>query len=493
MNDISHNRVVEALARERFLPFLMLVFELLHPGKPALRPSWYIRAIAWWLERVEAGFLLRSMIWLQPRALKSVAVAVAFPCWLVGRDPTREVLVVTYSDKLGLTHAQHRKRVLESPMYQRLFPEVRVGKDGNRILDILLTRGGRIRAISVEGTVTGYGGHFIILDDCMKPEDTQSDTLRQKIKDWYEQTISTRTIDERSSIISIQQRLHEDDLPAFLLEKGYRLLCLPARASADMDIDIGPGLTHHWKRNELLCPELMSETELERKRYEHGPQAFAAQFLQDPIAPAGNLIRIDHFRRFEEDIPRYRFDKVFQSWDMASSTLPTADWSVCTTWGYLAGRIFLLDIIRERLEYWQLKTTVIAMRRKWHADDVIIEDCGPGQNLAQELRRNGPFNPISMRPTTDKAERLIAQSGQIEEGRVWLPAELPGLDLFVAELKAFPFGRHDDQVDTLTQVLEFIMYNWKYADTEHTPSGRPIRIIRQNDRPGLPPLPEWIV
>ena len=101
MNAISRIRAADQLvsaadelARIRFLPFLMLVYELLHPGRPPLKPSWYLRAIAYWLERVEGGALLRSMIWLQPRALKSIAVAVAFPCWLLGRDPTRQIFAI---------------------------------------------------------------------------------------------------------------------------------------------------------------------------------------------------------------------------------------------------------------------------------------------------------------------------------------------------------------------------------------------------------------
>jgi predicted phage terminase large subunit-like protein len=393
---------------------------------------------------------------------------------------------------LGLTHAQHRKRILESRFYQRLFPAARIAKDGNRVLDIVTTLGGRIRTISVEGTATGLGAHFIILDDCMKPEDTRSAQLRERIKSWYEGTISTRTINERSAIISIQQRLHEDDLPAYLREKRYACLCLPARAPEDLDVDVGPGQVHLWRRNELLCPELMSEGELERKRLEHGPQVFASQFLQDPIAPGGNLIRMDQFPRFEVEMVRDDFDKVFQSWDTAASTLPTADWSVCTTWGYLAGRLFLLDILRERLEYGPLKRAVIAQRAKWRADVVIIESVGVGKSLCQELRRNGPFVPFEMRPSTDKPDRLLAQSGQIEEGRVWLPAALPGLDTLISELKAFPLGSHDDQVDTLSQILEYLMFHWRYADVPCDARGRPTTRLRMRDRPPLPPLPDWI-
>lgn len=493
MNAPTEASVVDALARERFLPFLMLVFEVLHPGQQPLKPSWYLRAIAYWLERVESGKLLRSMIWIQPRALKSIAVSVAFPCWLMGRDPTRQIMVATYSDGLGTTHAQHRKRILESEFYKRLFPAVEVARDGNRLMDLLMTAGGRIRAVSVEGTITGHGANIIILDDCMKPEDTRSAVLRERIKRWYESTISTRTIDERASIISIQQRLHEDDLPAFLRDKGFLCLCLPARAPIDIRVEIGPDQTYLWRRNELLCPELLSEEGLERKRFEHGAQEFAAQFLQDPIAPEGNLLRMEHFRRFEVEMVRDDFEKVFQSWDTAYSDSPTADWSVCTTWGYLCGRLFLLHIFRARLEFGPLKQMVIALQARWRADHVIIEKAGSGYSLWQEFRRTTKFTVVGWPTSSNSAERLLAQSGQIEEGRVWLPAQLAGLDEFIHELKGFPAVTHDDQVDTLTQVLEYIMYRWRTAETPLTASGRREYVNRMRERPPLPPLPDWIV
>ena len=492
MNAHSESDVVQSLARERLLPFLILVFELLHPGKPPLKASWYLRAICYWLERIERGELRRSMIWLQPRALKSITVAVAFPCWLLGRDPTREVMIVTYSERLGETHAQNRRLVLDSNIYKQIFPNVVIARGGNKLSDVVTTLNGRLRVISVEGTATGLGANFIILDDCMMPEDAASAVLRAKIKSWFEGTISPRVIDEHSAIISIQQRIHEDDLPAFLLEKGFTCLCLPAVAPADITIDIGPGITHLWKRNELLYPERWGVAVLADKRIEHGAQAYSAQYLQDPVSPEGNLVPMEQLMRYEGEIPREEFDKVFLSVDCAGSDLPTADWSVCTVWGYLAGRLFLVEIMRQRLKFGPLKAAVLALRHKWRADQVIIENIGVGMSLCQELRRTGPFSPVRYTPRGDKAERFIAQTGQIEEGRVWLPASLPGLDTFLAELRAFPFGRYDDQIDTLTQVLDYIMFNWRSVETERLPSGRAVRRNRDRQRPPLPTLPKWL-
>jgi len=161
----------------------------------------------------------------------------------------------------------------------------------------------------------------------------------------------------------------------------------------------------------------------------------------------------------------------------------------------LAGRFFLLDIHRARLDYPGLKRAVIAQRAKWRADQVVIEKSSNGLALVQQLQQEGPFRPFAWPPAgirqIDKAERLLAQTGQIEEGRVWLPASLDGLDAFLSELRAFPNGRFDDQVDSLTQMLEYTFWNWRQLREEHNASGRLIAPVR-GKRPPLPALPDWI-
>lgn len=110
-----------------------------------------------------------------------------------------------------------------------------------------------------------------------------------------------------------------------------------------MIVAIGPGITHLFRRNDILCPALITRDQLEQKRLESGPYVFGAQYLQDPVAVEGNLLNRADFRRFAEPIDRNMFEKVYQSWDTATSALVGSDWSVCLTWGYLAGRYFLLD------------------------------------------------------------------------------------------------------------------------------------------------------
>ena len=488
--------VTEALARQRLLPMVMLAFTMLHPGQPPLRTAWYLKAMCWWLERVARGELLRSMIWLQPRALKSITVAIVFPCWLLGRDPTMEIMVATYGETLSREHAEKRRQIMESDWYKRIFPGTRLAERSNRLLELRTTAGGGVKAVSVGGPVTGRGADLIILDDCMKSDDCSSEAVREAVKHWFSSALTTRLNDKkRGAIISIQQRVHEDDLPAHLLEKGYACLNLPAIAARDQRIEIGDDLIQHWKRGELLDPARFPMEVLEAERLNMGPQGYSAQYLQNPVAPAGNLLKMEQFRRFEIPIERHRFDRVIQSWDPAATDLPTSDWSVCTTWGYLAGRVFLLHIYRQRVPYPKLKQAVIAQRSAWNADHVIIERSSNGLPLVQQLRAEGPFLPISWPPTHmrqhDKVERLLAQTGQIEEGRVWLPAELEGLDCFLSELRAFDNGRHDDQVDSLTQLLEFLFWRWKSLVEERDSTGRLKEPVR-GKRPPMPTLPEWL-
>ena len=377
-----------------------------------------------------------------------------------------------------------------------LFPGTRRAERGNSSGILRTTAGGTIRSVSVGGPVTGRGAEVIILDDCMKADARHSEAARLEVINWYSTTLTQRINDKRAGVvISIQQRICEDDLPARLLERNFKCLSLPAIADQDLAVEIAPGQYHQWKRGELLDPVRFPKEVLEQERLNLGPQDYAAQYLQNPVAPGGNLIKMEQFRRFEVQIERECFDRIIQSWDPAATELPTSDWSVCTTWGMLAGRYFLLDIHRARLDYPNLKRSVIAQRAKWRADHVVIERSSNGLALVQQLMAEGPFRPVSWPPPEmrqlDKAERLIAQTGQIEEGRVWLPASLEGLEIFISEIRAFPNGRYDDQVDSLTQMLEWSFWNWRNLKMKYTLKGRPIALIR-GKRPPLPSLPEWI-
>ncbi|UZK65410.1 phage terminase large subunit family protein [Sphingomonas sp. M1-B02] len=411
------NELLSAALRQYFSLFLARVFGDLHPGAGPLGRSWYLEAICQALIGATGSEGARLVITMPPRHLKSIAASVALTAFLLGRDPTRRIMVATYSQDLARLHATQCRAIMQSEWYRRLFPGTVIADDGNRMLEIVTTKGGGRKAVSVGGTVTGYGADIIIVDDCLKADDARSEAKREEAKAWFDGTLATRLNSPGGgAIISISQRLHEVDLAGLLIEKGYDHLCLPAVAERDERIQIGPHRYHQRRVGDVLDRPGLTREKLEAERRNLGPQVYSAQYQQNPVAPEGNLIRMDWFPTYEGEILPEDCEKVFQSWDTASSEEPTADFSVCTTWGYRERRFHLLDVFRARLAFPDLKKAVLRHQRRWQPDQVIIEDTGTGKSLWQEFRSSGELRPQMWAVSGDKESRLIGVTGQLEAG-----------------------------------------------------------------------------
>ncbi len=149
-------------------------------------------------------------------------------------------------------------------------------------------------------------------------------------------------------------------------------------------------------------------------------------------------------------------DRIIQSWDTASKAEEINDYSVCTTWQESDERYYLIDVLRQRLEYPDLKKRIIQEERMHGADVVLIEDKASGTHLIQDLKHDGKVRPIAVQPEGDKVTRMSAQSAKIEAGYVLLPESAAWLQDFQTEILQFPHGRHDDQVDSLSQFLAWV-------------------------------------
>lgn len=473
--------VLNAAMRQNFELFLMRVFGDLHYGSEPLHLAWYLRAICHASTEACARPGSRLVINVPPRYLKSITTSVALTAWLLGRDPNLRIMVATYSQDLARLHATQCRTIMQTAWYQRMFPGSVIADDGNRILEIVMTRGGGRKAVSVGGSVTGHGADIIIVDDCLKADDARSEAKREEAKAWFNGTLATRlNTAGGGAIISISQRLHEDDLAAHLLDKGYELLSLPAIAERDEYIAVGPGEWHHRRVDDLLDRPGLTRAVLEAERRNLGPQVYSAQFQQNPVAPGGNMIRMEWFGSYEGVIERNSCLSVVQSWDTALSDEPTADFSVCTTWGYRDGHWHLLDVLRQRLAFPDLKRAVLRQDRKWRADQVVIEDAGTGIALWQEFRASGELRPRMWTVSRDKETRVAGICAQLEAGLCKLPTEAPWLNDFHRELRAFPHGRHDDQVDSMTQFIEYHLRHSRSLLVERDETGRPLWINRPN-------------
>ena len=212
MND-NDREIDNAIVRESFYFFLWKVFEILHPGQPVI-DAWHVRAMCYQLHRVYLGEITRLLITVPPRHLKSITTAVAFVAWVLGKDPSRRILVASYGQDLASKHARDFKRAIDDPWYSTVFPEMRVDLRRSAAMELTTTMNGFRKGISLGGPATGFGGHMLIVDDLMKADDARSSLKRDEVKDFFEQTLFSRLDDKKTApIIAISQRLHEDDFP----------------------------------------------------------------------------------------------------------------------------------------------------------------------------------------------------------------------------------------------------------------------------------------
>ena len=191
----------------------------------------------------------------------------------------------------------------------------------------------------------------------------------------------------------------------------------------DESISLGFGRSKERSKDEPLWPEREPLSELARMRIEMGAYVFSAQYQQDPTPPlGGNRIRWEWFGSHAQELKREEFQWVVQSWDTALTEEPTSDFSVGMTWGFHDKQWYLLDLIRERLDFPDLKRRVRGAAEHWRADLVLIEYAGSGIPLVQQLRRDDPrgLRYGTYTPRQDKVTRLEAQTARLETGRYHL-------------------------------------------------------------------------
>ncbi len=451
----SEARVLEALLRVDFRAFVHKVFTTLTPGQ-TYDHTWHIDAINWQLERVRRREARRLIINMPPRSLKSITASVAFPAFVLGHDPSRRIICVSYSGELAKKHSNDFRAVLESRWYRAAFPTARIGAFKNTEAEIELTARGFRLTTSVGGTLTGRGGDIIVIDDPLKPDDALSETKRTAANQWFNNTLLSRLDDKRTgAIVVVMQRVHMDDLTGFLLGQSdeWEVLSLPAIATCDEVIPISADRTYHRKIGEPLSPVREPIQVLEAMKLQIGGDAFSAQYQQEPAPPGGAMIKRHWISRYSELPPAADHLFTIQSWDTASKGGPDNDWSVCTTWIVAkTKKWYLVDVWRQRVDYPTLKAKVLDLAKKFDAKRILVEDTGAGISLVQELKSQVP-GIIAVKPEGDKASRMAVASAKFEAGQVFLPERAQWLPDLESELFAFPGSRHDDQCDSISQAL----------------------------------------
>jgi len=444
------------ILRGDFVAFVHRAFlEVVPHGK--FLPNFHIDVLAAAMEDVRLGRSKRVIANLPPRHLKSFVVSVAFPAFLLGHNPSAQIICASYGQDLADKLGRDCRALMQSAFYQRLFG-TRLSPEKSAASEFETTVGGVRLATSVSGPLTGRGADYIIIDDPLKANEAHSDSNRNAVNEWFDGALYTRiTNKETGAIVLVMQRLHENDLTGHLVEKGgWRVLSFPAIATEAQIFEIAtPYGRRHYIRHEaeVLHPARESRETLDGLRRSMGEWSFEAQYQQAPTPRGGLMVKASWFRRYtQEQLPPH-FDQIVMSCDTANKVSQLADYSALTIWGARNKNYYLLHVLRRKLNYPDLKRTIKETAAQFRATTILIEDRASGTQLIQELVAEGLSCVQGCAPEGDKVMRLHAQTATIENGFVWLPEDAHWLADYLHELASFPNGKHDDQVDSTAQAL----------------------------------------
>lgn len=478
-----------SLCRQSFAVFSAMAFVAVNPGV-TFQPAPYLNLLAGKLQQMIDGSSRNLIITLPPRGLKSFTASVALPAYILGRDPSQQVMAVSYGQSLAEAHGRDRLKLMRHPLYSSVFGQV-LQQGGSARKLTTHSRGGAF-ATSIDASATGIGADWLIFDDPQKAQGAMSEQVRTSTNAQFEQTfLSRRNNPATARIIIVMQRLHEDDFVGHALGLGgleWDVLNLPAIAEEDEEHPYPtPAGERVFRRKmgEALHSERASVEMLRQTEQVIGAARFATQYQQRPAPAGGGLVQEKWFRRYAKaDLPPH-FDEVIQSWDTANTVSEWADWTVCTTWGRLGQSIYLLHVHRERLLFPDLVRAALRMAARFNPTVVLVEDHASGTQLLQVLREQGFGRGRAVKPVGDKQIRMTNQTALIESGRVWLPADADWVQSYLHELVLFPNARHDDQVDSTSQALDYLT-SWfdskgllEFIRQQPNGAGSPSRIDRE--------------
>lgn len=397
---------------------------------------------------VATGRAKRLIVMAPPRHGKSQLISRYFPAWFLGANPDRRVILVSYEAGFAASWGRKVRDLLEEHGEKLFGVRVRADVRAASGFEFVGRDGGMVTA-GVNGPITGRGGDLILIDDPVKNQaEAASAVLRAKAWDWYETTLRTR-LEPKGLLVVMMTRWHHEDLAGRLLASSGRAggdawdaIALRAIAEDGDVLGRAPG--------EALYPERWPLDELERIRASCTADTWEALYQQRPTRREGGIFKREWLRYYDETPV---ISIAFLTVDLAASLRETADYTVVAAWGVGAdGKLYLLDLMRARLEGPDIVPVIRRMSDERKTSAVWIERVGFQLSLVQEARRAGlPVRELAA--DRDKMSRALPATAWLEGGRVLFPRGAPFLVELESELCAFPRGGHDDQVDVLSYAV----------------------------------------
>ena len=418
------------------------------------------RILADMLMGVERGDKDRVCVNIPPRHGKSQLVSIFFPAWYLGRNPDKKVMMVSHTTDLAVDFGRKVRNLISDPKFQAIFPTVQLAKDSKSAGRWNTNQGGEYYACGVGSALAGRGAHLLLVDDPHSEQDVINGNfiVFEKAYEWYTFGARTRLM-PGGSVAIIQTRWHMDDLTGRVVkdmknnERSDQFEVVEFPAILEIENDTGE-ITE-----KPLWPEFFDLEALGRTKASMPTYQWNAQYQQQPTAEEAAVVKREWWRIWEsESAPACEY--IIMSLDSAAEKHNRADFTALTTWGVFlneeesAYNIILLNSIKKRLEFPELKEMALEEYQDWEPDAFIVEKKSSGTALYQEMRRMGlpvsEFTPH--RGSGDKLARLNSVSDIVQSGLVWVPQTRWGEEV-IEEIAGFPFMSNDDLVDSTVMAL----------------------------------------
>jgi len=409
----------------------------------------------------------RICVNMPPRHGKSQLISIYFPAWFLGRNPDKKVLMVSHTTDLAVDFGRKVRNLISTPEYQAIFPHVQLASDSKSAGRWNTSAGGEYFACGVGSALAGRGAHLLLVDDPHNEQDIISGNLDvfDKAYEWFTFGARTRLM-PGGRIAIVQTRWHLDDLTGRVvrdmaqndLADKYEVIEFPA--VLEVEREVGSGKNAKTLTTEKpLWPEFFNLDALYRTKASMPVFQWNAQYQQKPTAEEAALVKREWWKEWPHDDPP-ACEYLIMTLDAAAEKNNRADYTALTTWGVFFNEeencycIILLNSIKKRLEFPELKELAMEQYEEWEPDAFIVEKKSSGTPLYQEMRRSGlmiqEYTPH--RGSGDKTARLNSVADIVRSGLVYVPQTRWAEEL-VEEVAGFPFMSHDDLVDTTIMAL----------------------------------------
>lgn len=452
-----------ALAQQDFLSFIAAV-------DPQYKFGTHLKRLGGLLMQIEMGQKDRIAVSMAPRFGKSQMISIYYPAWYLGKHPDHKLIMASHTADLAIDMARKVRNLMQSDLYQEIFPNVKISADAKAAGKWNTTKGGEVFAAGVGGALAGRGANLAIVDDPLSEQDLKSGNTASLdvVYEWFRAGLRTRLM-PGGRVAILHTRWHQRDLIGRLTKDAllnpeadqYEIFEFPAILEVPNPLADPENANYDPEAPSVLQKSLWPEQwpleSLLRTKASMPAWQWNAQYQQTPTAQEAAIIKKDDIKWWTKESPP-AVDYTVQAWDTALTTKERSDYSVCQTWGVWkdedgVDNLILLNRVKGKYEFPELKRTALQQVKDWAPDTVIVETKASGQPLVDEMRRSGIYvQEFSPGKGQDKIARVNAISDMFTSGQVWFPETWWASEV-VDELLAFPAGEHDDDVDACTLAL----------------------------------------